>query len=409
VAPLFAQPESQRDVWTVTQVTGYIRELFEIDYRLREIQIAGEISNLSRARSGHLYFTLKDAQAQLPCVMWRNDALRLRYQPGDGDAVIVSGQISVYEAGGRYQLYATSITPAGRGDLAAAFEELKRRLEAEGLFDEGQKQPLPVFPRKIGVVTSIDAAALRDILNVLRRRFPIVQVLIAPTAVQGIDAPPQIVRALQWLDGRDDIDTIIIARGGGSLEDLWAFNDERVARAIFGARHPVISGVGHETDFSIADFVADVRAPTPSVAAELAVPDSRQLKTDILSLQGRQQELMRIRLAQERWQLTGLLRNLKLLGPQRRLLNDRQRVDTLAVHLDQAMRHHLVRVRGRLQLLQTRLSAVSPEGTLARGYAIVRDSQGRILRSAARVQAGDKLQIQVSDGAFGAQVIPDDN
>ncbi len=409
MSPLFAQSESQRDVWTVTQVTGYIRELFEIDFRLREIQITGEISNFTRARSGHIYFTLKDAQAQLSCVMWRSDAMRLRYQPADGDAVIAAGQISVYEAGGRYQLYTTSIAPAGRGDLAATFEELKRRLEAEGLFDAEHKQPLPAFPRKIGVVTSIDAAALRDILNVLRRRFPVAQVLISPAAVQGVDAPPQIVRALQWLDGRNDIDTIIIARGGGSLEDLWAFNDERVARAIFAARHPIICGVGHETDFSIADFVADVRAPTPSVAAELAVPDSQQLKSDIAALAGRQQELMRSRLAQKRWQLGGLLRDLKFLGPQRRLLNDRQRMDALAIHLEQAMHYHLLQVSGRLALLQARLSAVSPEGTLARGYAIVRDAQGKIVRSAAEVRAGDRLHIKVRDGAFGVQVITDDN
>ncbi len=406
---MFSQPDSQPDVWTVTQVTGYIRELFEIDYRLREIQIAGEISNFTRARSGHLYFTLKDALAQLSCVMWRTDAMRLRFQPADGDAVIVSGQISVYEAGGRYQLYAANMAPAGRGDLAAAFEELKRRLESEGLFDEQFKQPLPQFPRKVGVVTSIDAAALRDILNVLRRRCPLVQVLIAPTQVQGIDAPPQIVRALQWLDGRDDVDTIIISRGGGSLEDLWAFNDERVARAIFAARHPIICGVGHETDFTIADFVADVRAPTPSVAAELAVPDARQLSIDVLALQERQQELMHNRLAQERWRLNGSLRDLKLLGPQRRLINDRQRMDALAGRLEQALRFHLGQVRSGLKLLQTRLSAVNPESTLARGYAIVRDSQGRIVRSVAGAHEGDRLQIRVSDGEFGVRVIPDDN
>ncbi len=211
------------DRWTVTELTHYIRDLFEVDYRLKDVEVSGEISNFSQARSGHLYFTLKDAQAQLKCVMWRSAAERLDYLPRDGDAVVVNGRISVYEAAGAYQLYAEHLEQAGRGGLAIAFEKLKQQLSDEGLFDPAHKKPIPSFPRKIGIVTSADAAALRDILNVLQRRFPLVSVLIAPTLVQGNEAPAQIVQALRWLDGRNDIDTIIVARGGGSMEDLWAF------------------------------------------------------------------------------------------------------------------------------------------------------------------------------------------
>ena len=264
-------------LWTVASLTAYIREMFEVDFRLQDVRVSGELSNFSQARSGHVYFTIKDQQAQLRCVMWRNAAARIRVWPQEGDAVMVDGRISVYEAGGVYQMYAESIMPLGRGELAEAFEQLKRELAAQGMFEAEHKKQTPPTPRKIGVVTSINAAALRDILNVLNRRWPAVSVLVAPSLVQGAEAPGQIVRALRWLDGRDDIDVIIIARGGGSIEDLWAFNDEMVARAIFEARHPIIVGVGHESDFTIADFVADVRAPTPSAAAELAVPDRENL------------------------------------------------------------------------------------------------------------------------------------
>ena len=246
--PFPAQSDSEPTTWTVGQLTSYVRQMFELDYRLRDIDVSGEISNFTRAASGHLYFTLKDAAAQLKCVMWRSQAERLRFRPAEGDAVIAHGRVSVYEVGGVYQLYADYLQPAGRGDLAAAFERLKDKLAAEGLFDADHKRPIPGFARKIGIVTSADAAALRDILNVLQRRNPLVSVLIAPTLVQGEQAPAQIVRALRRLDARDDIDLILVARGGGSIEDLWAFNDERVARAIYEARHPIISGVGHETD-----------------------------------------------------------------------------------------------------------------------------------------------------------------
>ncbi len=400
----FSSDRSNLPAWTVSELTRYIRELFEIDGRLQAVEVSGEISNFTRARSGHLYFTLKDEAAQLKCVMWRSAAERLLFWPAEGDAVVAYGRISVYEAGGVYQLYVNRLEPAGRGDLAQAFEQLKQKLAGEGLFDASHKKPIPPFPRKIGVVTSADAAALRDILHVLRRRYPLAAVLVAPTLVQGKDAPPQIIRALQWLDGRNDIDLIILARGGGSIEDLWAFNDEQLARAIFAARHPIISGVGHEVDFTIADFVADLRAPTPSAAAELAVPDVAELAPALATIQAALATVMEARIEQARWQVQALNRNLAHLSPRRRLDNDRQRADVLLERLDGGMRLRLERAQNRLGLAQARLAGVSPLATLSRGYAIVRRPDGRIIRSARAVTAGDKLAVQVADGRFGVKV-----
>jgi len=393
------------NAWSVSELTEYIKELFEIDYRLQDVEVEGEISNFTRARSGHLYFTLKDEHSQLKCVMWRTTTQRLSFQPQDGDAVLAHGRISVYETGGVYQLYADWLEPAGRGDLALAFERLKEQLATEGLFDQEHKQPIPPFPHKIGIVTSADAAALRDVLKVLQRRCPLVSVLIAPTLVQGDQAPPQIVRALRWLDGRNDIDTIIIARGGGSIEDLWAFNDERVARALFTARHPIISGIGHETDFTIADFVADLRAPTPSAAAEMAVPDLSDLPLVLTRSRTRLAANMQNRIRQHRWQVSTFSQALSLLSPRSSLDNNRQRVDGLLNRLDQMMNLRLEQKRSLLALQDVALSAVGPLATLSRGYAILRREDGRVVRSALQVTSGDRLTVQVNDGEFGVEVI----
>lgn len=402
---LFDRSDGPVETWSVSELTAYIRELFDLDLRLQAVRVVGEISNFLQARSGHLYFTLKDEQAQLKCVMWRSAAERLRFRPQDGDAALARGRVTVYDVGGVYQLYVDSLTPAGRGDLAQAFEQLKMRLAAEGLFDPAHKKPIPSFPHKIGLVTSLDAAALRDILNVLRRRCPLVSVLIAPTLVQGADAPAAIVRALRWLDGRSDVDTIILARGGGSLEDLWAFNDEGVARAIYAARHPIVTGIGHETDFTIADFVADLRAPTPSAAAELAVPDLAELRPVLQGLQEALIAQMQATLRQYRWQTQALARALTHLGPQARLDSYRQRADTWLARLDQSIGRRLERDLSRLQVAQARLAAVSPLATLARGYAIVRHVDGRLVRRVSDVSGGDNLQVQVADGAFGVRVV----
>lgn len=392
------------DVWTVSELTSYIKELFEIDFRLRDLDVTGEISNFTRARSGHLYFTIKDEEAQLKCVMWRTSAQRLHFDPQDGDAVVVHGRVSVYEASGVYQLYAEYMEPAGRGDLALAFERLKEKLTGEGLFEPEHKKPIPGFPKKIGLVTSADAAALRDILNVLQRRDPLVTVLLAPTLVQGDEAPAQIIRALHWLDGRDDIDLIIVARGGGSIEDLWAFNDEGVARAIFAARHPVISGVGHETDFTISDFVADLRAPTPSAAAELAVPDLSALPAALASNRERLKTIIRNQIEQAGWQLRAQLRSLTYLSPVAQLNNYLQRVDHLQMRLDKGIARTLERAHSALAVADSQLKTVNPQATLARGYAIIRQKDGQIVSRVEQVQKGDSLEIQVADGSFDAVV-----
>ncbi len=403
--PFLSQPTgADRSVWTVGELTAYIREMFELDYRLQDVEVTGEISNFTRAASGHLYFTLKDGNAQIKCVMWRSQAERLRFRPGEGDAVLASGRISVYDAGGVYQLYAERLQPAGRGDLAVAFERLKESLAAEGLFDAEYKQPIPRLPRKIGIVTSSGAAALRDILTVLQRRNPFVSVLIAPTLVQGEQAPPQIVRALNWLDARDDIDTIIIARGGGSIEDLWAFNDERVIRAVFSAQHPIISGIGHETDFTITDFVADLRAPTPSAAAELAVPDLSDIRPVLEQLSEALVDTIASTIVGHRETIRARGQLLWLLSPRRTVDSDRQQVDMLTGRLTRATHRIYDRQMGRLAVARASLMAVSPEATLTRGFAIVRDSDGRLIKSINQIRPGRNITIQVSDGEFGARV-----
>lgn len=396
--------ESGHSIWSVGELTTYIREMFELDYRLQDLEVAGEISNFTRAASGHLYFTLKDGTAQIKCVMWRSQAERLKFRPTEGDAVVARGRVSVYDAGGVYQLYAERLSPAGRGDLAIAFEQLKARLAEEGLFDAAYKQAIPRFPQKIGIVTSVGAAALRDILTVLQRRNPLISVLIAPTLVQGDLAPPQIVRALRWLDDRDDVDIIIIARGGGSIEDLWAFNDERVARAVFAARHPVISGVGHETDFTITDFVADLRAPTPSAAAELAAPDLSSIRPVLVDLDHALTESIMAVIDQGREAVRMRVQLLWLLNPRRMVDSSRQTVDRLSDRLTRAAQRALDRQGARLAVAQTGLNAFNPEATLARGFAIVRDADGRVVRSVSQAKVDSSLTIQVSDGTFDARV-----
>ncbi|MFN2103378.1 MAG: exodeoxyribonuclease VII large subunit [Candidatus Promineifilaceae bacterium] len=392
------------DIWTVGELTSYIKELFDIDFRLRDLEVAGEISNFTRARSGHIYFTLKDEEAQLKCVMWRTSAERLRFDPQEGDAVVVHGRISVYEASGVYQLYADRMEPEGRGGLALAFERLKEMLAAEGLFDAEHKKPLPAFPGKIGLVTSADAAALRDILNVLHRRDPLVNVLLAPTLVQGEEAPRQIVRALQWLDGRDDVDLIIVSRGGGSIEDLWAFNDEGVARAIFAARHPIISGVGHETDFTIADFVADMRAPTPSAAAELAVPDLSELLPALDATRKRLAALAENQIEQARWKLAAQRQSLSYLSPVAQLDSYLQLIDALQMRMENAVGRTIERAQAVVTGSTEHLQAVSPLATLKRGYAIVRHKEGRIITSISHIKTGDAIEVRISDGSFDANV-----
>lgn len=396
-------PGSAVRPWTVSTLTQYIKECLESDPGLQDVWLEGEISNFSPSTAGHLYFTLKDSGASISCVMWRGAASQLAWQPKQGDAAVTHGYISVYPVRGAYQLYVNLLRPAGIGDLHAQFEQLKEKLQAEGLFDTERKRKPPPFPEVIGVVTSPQAAALRDVLQVLRRRYPLVQVLLSPTLVQGDMAPPRIVAALQALDARENVDLILLVRGGGSMEELWAFNDERVARTIAACRHPVISGVGHETDFTIADFVADLRAPTPSAAAELAVPDMGDLRQ---SLEGWTRKLlgsMTQQLTQARRALSHEHSTLQRLSPQARVTTHRQQVDDLIRQGIRAVAHGLALRGSALDGLQARLAALSPLATLERGYAIVRlEDTGEVVRHVQQVQAGDTLTVRVQDGEFGA-------
>ena len=390
---------------SVTEVTEYIKALIDTDEELADLWVEGEVSNFSRASSGHCYFTLKDISCEIKCVMWRNQAQWLLALPEQGDRVTAHGYVSVYERGGVYQFYVDALERRGVGALWQAFQELKDRLEAEGLFDETRKRPLPKWPRRIGVVTSPTGAAFRDILNVLRARYPLVQVVLSPSPVQGASAPSCLIQAIQRLDDLGDIDAVIVARGGGSLEDLAAFNDERVARAIVGCRSPVVSGVGHETDFTIADFVADLRAPTPSAAAAAVVPNARQLLAQTRQMAQRLKLLMTERLAGCRELLVREERLLRLHDPRRMLAEQRQRLDDLVRRAGSALQRRLSVARMRLAGFQARLEALSPRLVLARGYAIVQDSlSGTTIKSAGQAWPGQDLRIDLHDGRLGARV-----
>jgi exodeoxyribonuclease VII large subunit len=398
---LFALPSSVP--YTVSQLMARIRATVEADPLLVDVWVEGEVSNLRQATSGHCYFVLKDAGAELRCVVWRDVARALRALPADGDQVLAYGQVGVYEQRGNLQLYVDQLEPAGVGLFYQEFERLKVRLEAEGLFDPQRKRPLPRFPRRIGVVTSPTAAALRDILHVLARRYPLAEVLLAPTLVQGEEAPPQIVAALEALNARDDVDVILLARGGGSLEELWAFNDERVARAVAGSRIPVVCGVGHETDFSLADFASDRRAPTPSAAAEVATPDRVELRGQVGALAAWLAATLDGELTRMRGRVSEQVRALRHLSPLTWLAQARQRVDDMADRAADALRYDLALRRERLLGMAGRLDGVSPLGTLERGYAVVRRSaDGQVVRSVSQVAPGDGLGVRVSDGEFDA-------
>lgn len=388
---------------TVTELSQYLRALMESDEILRDLWVSGEISNLSQPASGHIYFTLKDPSSALRCVIWRTTAARLLVHLRNGQAVEAHGAISLYERDGQYQLYIDSLRLAGEGWLYQEFLRLKARLEADGLFDEARKRPVPAFPQRIGIVTSATGAALQDILNTLNHRYPLAEVILSPAPVQGDDAPPRLVRALQRLEAAGP-DVILMVRGGGSLEDLWAFNDERVVRAIVACSVPVITGIGHETDFTLADFAADLRAPTPTGAAVLATPDAADLRAALGSKLLHLDSAVAALLASNRRDRTDLEMRLARLSPQRKVQEDRQRLDELT---ERALRGltagHRLR-RARVDGLASRLQALSPLAVLQRGYAVVRGPDGRILQSVQQVNPGDAIAARLKDGELSAQV-----
>ncbi|MDQ3007295.1 MAG: exodeoxyribonuclease VII large subunit [Chloroflexota bacterium] len=392
--------------WTVSRLTFYIRKLLEENEILQDVWVQGEISNLSRPASGHVYFTLKDSSAALKCVMWKMSAARLSLPLQNGMEVEVHGKIGIYEVSGQYQLYADQIRSVGEGALYQEFMRLKAMLEAEGLFDPERKRPIPLLSHKIGIVTSSTGAALRDMLNTLRRRLPLVEVLLAPSPVQGTEAPPAIVKAIQYLNYQNP-DVIIIARGGGSIEDLWAFNDERVVRAVAMSGVPIICGVGHETDFTLSDFAADLRAPTPTAAAELATQITIQdMAATNSNLKSRLFSSTLNLLADKKTLLSSLAAQLRYLSPERRIQSERQRVDDLARRALSALVHNFQLQKKHIQGTQRRLEALSPLAVLARGYAVVtRKDDASVISRVGQAKPGEQIQIRVSDGQLDAEIL----
>ncbi|WP_165665732.1 exodeoxyribonuclease VII large subunit [Metapseudomonas otitidis] len=433
-----------REVLTVSQLNQRARHLLEDVFP--QVWVEGEISNLARPASGHLYFTLKDSQAQVRCALFRQNALKVRQALRDGLAVKVRGKVSLFEGRGDYQMIADAVEPAGDGALRLAFEALKEKLAGEGLFATERKRPLPAHPQRVGIVTSPTGAVIRDIISVFRRRAPQVSLTLVPTAVQGREATAQIVRALALADAQG-FDALILARGGGSLEDLWCFNEEAVARAVVACKTPIVSAVGHETDVSISDFVADVRAPTPSAAAELLAPDSSGLRQRLESLERRLQLRIRQLIAHQHLRLDGLTRRLR--HPGERLRQQAQRLDDLEMRLQRALDRQLSQRRERLARLETRLAAqhpgralgllrqrldalaarlpramretlgtrrlelqsqvqtlhaFSPLATLGRGYSILLDERGQAIRSASQTQPGQRLKARLGEGELEVRV-----
>ena len=386
----------------VTDLNRRVRSLLDTDAVLADVWVEGEVSQPSYPASGHCFFTLKDAQSQVRAALFREELARAMVRPEHGMNVIVHGRVRAYEPQGVYQLYVTSITPAGAGDLHARYEQLRAKLAGEGLFDESRRRTVPRWPRRIGVVTSEQGAVWRDIGNVLRRRYPLVELVLSPCVVQGAAAAPAIVRALRRLYATQDIDTIILARGGGSLEDLWGFNDERVVRTVADAPVPIIVGVGHESDTTLSDFAADLRAPTPSAAAELATPDGTQLPTILNRLRDRAAAALLGRAADRRRFLDAEGRALASLGPD--IGAARQRAADLVDRGSRAVGDRLERRRMALAATADALRTLSPAATLERGYAVARASDGRIVRDAASVAAGERLDVVVARGSLSTRV-----
>ncbi len=391
-------------IYTVSDLTAYIRAVLESNENLMDIWVSGEISNLSQPKSGHVYFTLKDINASLRCVIWREQAWRLKGALRDGMAVEAHGYISVYEQGGQYQLYVDGLRAAGEGLLYQEFLRLKEALETEGLFDPQRKRPLPPLPAVIGIVTSPTGAALQDMLNTLRSRYPLAQVVLSPAAVQGEEAPLQIVDALDRLNRQIHPDVIIVARGGGSLEDLWAFNDERVVRAVSASAAPVVSGVGHETDFTLTDFAADLRAPTPTGAAVLATPDAADLAADLDGRAANLKQSVRELLTGQNLELAGLRQRLERQSPAWRVRQGMQYLDGLNQRLLLLGNHFMKSKQAQLLNLRERLDGLDPARVLRRGYALVQDANGALISSVKQVKLGQEVAVRVADGTFDAQV-----
>ncbi|MBQ7751681.1 MAG: exodeoxyribonuclease VII large subunit [Clostridia bacterium] len=385
---------------TVSQLNAYMKRLVEGQNALGDIWIKGEISNFKEHYSGHLYITLKDDGGVLKAVMFKSAAQTLAFKPEDGMRVLARGRIGVYEQSGTYQLYINEMTPDGVGELYIAYEKLKKRLAEEGLFDDKAKKPIPKYPEKVGVVTATTGAAVRDIINVITRRFPYCEIIIYPSLVQGAGAKENIVEAIEYFNKHDLCDTLIVGRGGGSIEDLWAFNEEEVARAIYASKIPIISAVGHETDFTIADFVADLRAPTPSAAAEIAVPSQIELSATISSMMGR------IKTAELNYIKKLRLKNetLKPKNPQSIIDDMRQRCDNMMRQAEKSFRLTATQKRKIMSELCGKLDAMSPLAVLKRGYAIAEDEKNGVIKKVGDLNVGQIFKLTLSDGNCKCEV-----
>lgn len=392
-------------VISVGQLNRYVKNLLEGDQNLAAVYIGGEISNFTlHYKSGHMYMSLKDETAAVKAVMFRGNASKLAFKPEDGMKVIVKARVSLYEAAGAFQIYIEEMQPDGVGALQIAFEQLKKRLAAEGLFDESRKRPLPAYPTRVGVITSPTGAAVRDILNVLGRRYPLAQVVFCPVLVQGEGAAASVADAIRRFGESNAADVLIVGRGGGSIEDLWAFNEELVARAVAASPIPVISAVGHETDFTICDFVADLRAPTPSAAAELAVPDQQRLLAALDTLHGRLLTGSRIRLQAAEQELKRLQDKRCLSAPQYYTEEQSMRLDLLTRRFVGAAQQQLGAADRRLTAMASKLDALSPLKVLGRGYAIGYGADGQVLSTVSNTEVGDTVRLRVSDGILDCQV-----
>ncbi len=389
---------------TVSALNGYIKSLMESDGFLAAVSVMGEISNFKRNSSGHLYFSLKDEGAAISAVMFRGAASRLGFIPYDGMKVTLYGRVSLYEKSGQYQVYAETMTVDGEGELARAYERLKRQLESEGLFDSSKKRPIPRMPKRIGIVTSPTGAAIRDMLDVTRRRYPLCDILIFPSAVQGSEAPLELLSGIEYFSAMKNVDVVIIGRGGGSMEDLWAFNDERLVRAVAASEVPVISAVGHEVDFTLCDFAADRRAPTPSAAAEIAVPDAETIFNYLIRTESRLESSAETRIKREKEHILLLEKRVAAGSPLARLENSRLRVLNYEKRVVTAAEKTCARSRAELSKLAAKLTVLNPMSAIARGYSAVENSEGAIISSVKELREGDEVGIIMSDGKAYAKI-----
>jgi len=395
----------ERVFFTVSQVNVYIKSLFESDRHLRDIIVKGEISNFKLHSSGHMYMSLKDDGGVLRAVMFKGQAGKLPFTPQNGMKIIAHGRIAVYERDGQYQLYIDGMQPDGVGALHLAYEQLKAKLAEEGLFDEEHKKPLPKYPQKVGIVTASTGAAIRDILNILSRRFASADVLLYPVLVQGEGAGSQISEAIEWFNANRAADVLIVGRGGGSIEDLWAFNEEVVARAIFASEIPIVSAVGHEIDFTISDFVADMRAPTPSAAAELVVPSQIELSERISAINARMLFCLNQWLQTRRTRLESIVDKPIMQNPVTKIDERRMQLDNITKHFENAAQAAIANKRQQFLLNTSKLESLSPLSIMNRGFAAVKLQSGQLVKSAKQLNSGDAIDIVLSDGMVKAQTL----